>query len=51
MRGQVESLNAQAHPGQRINIGSFASEEEAAMAWDKKARQLGRTTLNFPDRA
>ena len=35
--------------GKRISLGSYRSEEEAARAWDRRARQEGRAFLNFPD--
>jgi hypothetical protein len=38
--------------GEHIRIGGFATEEEAAMAYDKKAKELlgSLARLNFPDR-
>lgn len=39
--------------GKQIRIGGFATEEEAALAYDKKAKELlgSSARLNFPDKA
>ena len=34
--------------GKALNLGSFATQNEAAMAWDAYALTRGRTALNFP---
>lgn len=36
--------------GKTQHLGNFVSQEEAAQEFDRKARELKRTKLNFPDR-
>lgn len=36
--------------GKTQHLGNFNSQEEAAQEFDRKARELKRTKLNFPDR-
>ena len=37
------------HQGKQERLGNFASPQEAARAYDRRARQLGKSELNFPD--